>query len=449
MKERSVKVKITLLLTILMTMLAALMIVFMLIFSNRVAMQTARKQLTDTLRTNLNYVELTEHRPSIQEGFSYAHNGIVSLIYNQNKALIAGQIPVGFQGEVPFENGVIQTVDAGDTKYLVLDMWIADGWEQGVWMRGLMEAPNHAVLTRNLLTVAGLTLPLFVLLVSLGSYHIMKQTFRPLDKITAAAEAIQEAKDLSGRIGITDGKDEFSRLAENFDRMFERLEHSFETEKQFTSDASHELRTPISIIKGACEYAMKYDETPEERAETIDMIHRQADKMAGLVSQLLSMTRMEQGVEKIKMETIALGDFLRNFSAEQHWKEEEIVIHAAESCLVEGNAELLGRLLQNLVENAVKYSPKQETVYIFLEDTKEEIRLSVKDRGIGIAKEEQEKIWKRFYQVDSSRSSDEGAGLGLSMVKQIAKLHGGSMSVESSPGEGSTFTLHLPRKNKF
>ena len=449
MKERSVKVKITLLLTVLMTMLAALMIVFMLIFSNRVAMQTARKQLTDTLRTNLNYVELTEHRPSIQEGFSYAHNGIVSLIYNQNKALIAGQIPVGFQGEVPFENGVIQTVDAGDTKYLVLDLWIADGWEQGVWMRGLMEAPNHAVLTRNLLRVAVLTLPLFILLVSLGSYHIMKQTFRPLEKITAAAEAIQEAKDLSGRIGITDGKDEFSRLAENFDRMFERLEHSFETEKQFTTDASHELRTPISIIKGACEYAMKYDETPEERAETIDMIHRQADKMAGLVSQLLSMTRMEQGVEKIKMETIALGDFLRNFSAEQQWKEEQIVIHAAESCLVEGNAELLGRLLQNLVENAVKYSPKQETVHIFLEDTKEEIRLSVKDRGIGIAKEEQEKIWKRFYQVDSSRSSDEGAGLGLAMVEQIAKLHGGSMSVESSQGEGSTFTLHLPRKNKF
>ena len=226
--------------------------------------------------------------------------------------------------------------------------------------------------------------------------------------------------------------------------MFERLERSFEAEKQFTSDASHELRTPVSIIKGACEYAEKYDETPEDHAETISMIQRQADKMAVLINQLLHITRMEQGTENISMEQINLGEFANSFCNEQPWDHSRFTLTATNDVSVAANKDLLGRLIRNLVENAFKYSSADGQVRLNIFSTSTEVLLSVQDSGIGIPLEEQSKIWQRFYQVDSSRRNDDGSGLGLSMVEQIAKLHGGYMTLESIPKKGSTFTLHLP-----
>lgn len=444
MKNKSVKAKITILLTLLMATLALLLLIFMLFISSSVATQTVKQQLTNTVRSNLSYVEVTDHKPNIQDGFSFYHNGISTLIYSQSESLLAGQIPVSFQSEVPFENGMIRIVDADTEEYLVLDLWIASDWNNGVWLRGLVEAPNNEALARNLLLIALFALPMFVLLAGLGSYHITRRTFRPLEHITATAEAINDAKDLSGRINLPPGKDEFSRLAADFDKMFERLERSFEAEKQFTADASHELRTPISIIKGACEYAEKYDETPEDHAETISMIHRQADKMSTLVSQLLSMTRMEQGTESILMEQIDLSKFARTICEEQLWNEDRLTLNASSHIFVHANQELLGRLIRNLVENAFKYSDEHEHVWLTVISNKTEAILSVRDNGIGIAPEDQEKIWQRFYQVDSARSNDEGSGLGLSMVKQIAEIHGGYLTLESELKIGSTFSLHLP-----
>lgn len=444
MKNKSVKTQITFLLTLLMATLTILLLTFMLIISNSVAAQTAKGQLTDVVRSNLTHVEVQEKKPILDDQFSYYHNGVSTLVYSQNESLIAGQIPVSFQAEVPFENGSIRTVNVGETDYLVLDLFLAETWNHGVWLRGLIEAPNNKALSFNLLIIAFIALPLFMLLAALGSHHITRRAFRPLEHITAAAEAINEAKDLSGRIGLPFGEDEFSRLAADFDKMFERLERSFEAEKQFTADASHELRTPISIIKGACEYAEKYDETPEDHAETISMIHRQADKMSTLVSQLLSMTRMEQGTESILMEQIDLSKFARTICEEQLWNEDRLTLNASSHIFVHANQELLGRLIRNLVENAFKYSDEHGHVWLTAISNKAEAILSVRDNGIGIAPEDQEKIWQRFYQVDSARSNDEGSGLGLSMVKQIAEIHGGYLTLESELKIGSTFSLHLP-----
>ena len=448
MKNRSVKAQITLLLTLLMAALAILLLILMLIISCSVATQTAKHQLTQNLRSNLSFVEVTERKPNIMEGFSFYHNGITTLVYSANESLIAGQIPVSFQAEVPFENGIIRTVDVEDGKYLVLDFWLAHDWNTGVWLRGLAEAPNNQMLTRNLLLIALFALPVFILLAGIGSYRITKRTFKPLEHITATAEAINDAKDLSGRINLPPGKDEFSRLAEDFDQMFERLERSFEAEKQFTADASHELRTPISIIKGACEYAKKYDETPEDHAETISMIHRQADKMSALVSQLLSMTRMEQGTENTKMEQLDFSEFVHTFFTDQPFDHPRLTMDISKYIFVQANSELLGRLIRNLVENAFKYSDASTPICISLTSDENEAQFSVQDQGPGIPLEEQEKIWQRFYQVDSSRSDEVGSGLGLSMVKQIAKIHNGYMRLNSIPQKGSTFTLHLPLEKK-
>ena len=446
MKFHSVKTQITLLLTMLMAVLAVLLLVFMLFVTNTVATQTTRQQLVNTLRSNLSYIEVQESKPAIDENFSYYHNGISSLIYSKNESLLAGQVPVTFHTEVPFENGAIRTIESGDSKYLVLDFWLASDWDHGIWLRGLAEAPDTSALSRNLLFIAFLALPAFILLAGFGSHHIARKAFRPLDHITAAAEAINDAKDLSGRIELPSSNEEFSRLANDFNHMFERLERSFEAEKQFTSDASHELRTPVSIIKGACEYAQKYDETPEDHAETISMIQRQADKMSTLITQLLHMTRMDQGTENISMELIDLSVFTESFCKEQPWNVDQFTLTLEPEISILANKELLGRLIRNLVENALKYSSQDGHVWINVSSNQEEILLSIQDNGIGIPLEQQSKIWQRFYQVDASRGADEGSGLGLSMVKQIAKIHGGYMTLESTLGCGSTFTFHLPEK---
>lgn len=446
MKKLSVKVKITVWITALVAVLTVVLVAMASFVSGRVATQEATQQLYSVVQSNLDYVTVTDTTPQIDENFQYYHNGVSSLVYSKSGSLVAGQLPVNFKVTEEFENGVIRTVESGDNKFLVVDIWLPSSWENGVWIRGLTDVPDDNYMLRYLMHISAITLPLFTLMAALGSYFIIKGAFKPLDKITAAATAINEAKDLAGRINLPEGNDEFSRLAENFDSMFERLERSFEAEKQFTADASHELRTPVAIIKGACEYAQKYDETEEERQETIAIIHRQADKMAVLIQQLLSMTRMEQGTEKLNFEPTDMAQFVENTAEEQNWCTERIKLELQKNVIVNADASLLARLLTNLVENSFKYAAENGDITIAVQADDSEAVLSVKDQGEGIAPEYTEKIWQRFYQIDTSRSDEEntGSGLGLSMVKQIAKLHGGYMTLESKKGSGSVFALHLP-----
>lgn len=448
MRNFSVKVRLTVWLTLLMALLAGLLLVFMLSISSAVASQTAMSQLSQTVQSNVGQVKLTEGKLELGDDFHFYRSGVTMLVYSQNEALLAGQIPVSFTAGEPFQNGVTRIVPSGEERYLVLDIRIPMGWEECIWLRGIMEAPENGALTRNLLTVALAALPIFIFLVAAGCYWISKRAFRPLDNITATALAINEARDLSRRIDLPPGKDEFSRLAGTFDRLFERLERSFEAEKQFTADASHELRTPVSIIKGACEYAEKYDETPEERQETISMIHRQADRMSELISGLLSMTRLEQGTETARMEQVDLRELVSSICKESVYTQERLSVELPEKVMVQADPTLLSRLIQNLIENGFKYGKPGGRVWISAGASEDEVLLRVRDDGIGIPPEQQDKIWQRFYQVDTSRGDEGGAGLGLAMVQQIARIHGGYMTLKSEPDVGSEFTLHLP-KNIF
>lgn len=444
MKRLSVKTKLTGWLTLLMVLLAGLLFAFLLSISRKVVSETAISQLSQVVQSNLEQVGMIKGRLELGSGFSFYRTGVSTLIYSQSEALLAGQIPVYFAGERAFEDGRIRKVSAGEDQYLVLDVWHPVDEENGVWVRGILEAPENKLLVRNLFLVVCITFPFFIALAALGSYFIVKRAFRPLEDITATAVSINEAKDLYRRIGLPSDGDEFCRLANTFDQLFGRLEHSFEAEKQFTADASHELRTPVSIIQGACEYAKKYDETAEDHQETISMIHRQALGMSELISQLLSMTRLEQGTELLQMEDVELGELLCSLCETQAYDRNRLTLTIPKDITVKADSVLLSQLVQNLIENAWKYGKPEGHVWVSISRGKEEALLEVKDDGIGIPPEEQEKVWQRFYQVDSARSREGGAGLGLALVQQIAKLHGGYMTLSSECGAGSTFTLHLP-----
>lgn len=447
MRKLSVKIRITVWLTALTALLSVLLLSFLLSISNAVIYQSAASRLSYVLRENLTHVNLKNGKLELEEEFRFYQNGVSTLIYNDSKALLAGQIPVSYNNtEETFENGRIRTVSSGEDSYLILDFRLPFGWKDGVWIRGLMESSASKSAAQNLLFSAMIALPAFVILAAVGSYRIIQNAFSPLEQITKTAESINEARDLSRRIALTPGSDEFSRLAAVFDALLERLERSFEAEKQFTSDASHELRTPVSIIKSACEYSLKYDETRQEQEETLHMISRQAEKMSEIISQLLSITRLEQETEQLILEPVDIGELLKSLCEEQPYDPKRLILSIEDPITAPANPLLLSGLVQNLIDNAFKYGKPDGLIRVSLIHSGSEAVIAVQDNGPGILPEEQEKIWQRFYQSDSSRSSQNGAGLGLPMVKQIARLHGGYMTLESTPESGSIFAFHLPEK---
>ncbi|MCD8067195.1 MAG: HAMP domain-containing histidine kinase [Oscillospiraceae bacterium] len=447
MKGLSVKVRITVGITLMMLLLSGAVLVCLMSISRSVTVQTAMTQLSQAVQSNLAYVDVDDGALALDDGFQFYHSGVYTLVYSSTETLLAGQVPVSFTASEPFSNGETRIVDVDGDEYIVLDLWVASGWDDGVWLRGIMELPEQVQTSRNILIMTMIALPLFVFLAALGSYIIIRRAFRPLDNITATVSAINDTSDLTGRIPTPPNRDEFARLTDTFNGMFERLEDAFESEKQFIADASHELRTPVSIIKGACEYAEKYDDTPEERQESISMIHRQADKMSRLISQLLSMTRLEHGTERLSFERCDLGELVEEVCAEADCGGAKLHVEAEPELTASVDTALLGRLLRNLVENALRYGRPDGDVWVSVSRGQNgEKLLSVRDNGIGIAPEQQEQVWKRFYQVDPSRSDSSGSGLGLAMVRQIAQTLGGYMTLESVPDKGSTFTLHLPEK---
>lgn len=447
----SVKLKITLWFTAFMTIISGICLILILTIDSQVARNQAYSLLSDTVRENVGKVRLTGNRQlDLDEDFSFYKNGVYILLYNKNKALLSGQTPPYFPVDAELENGVTKAVSGSEDGFYVFDLWVPSGWEDGVWIRGTIQRHNSSQEAGSILSMFFLILPFIILSASLGGYLIVRRALEPIEQITKAAGSITEGRDLTRRIGLTRGSDEALRLANSFDHMFERLEHSFETEKQFASDASHELRTPTAVILAQCGYIRKYAGSEEEYLEGVAVIERQAQKMSLLINRLLDMTRLEFGTRKLAkentdvslmVETLCeeLDTGARGISLERDIKEH---LHA------QADAHLLSRAIMNLLENARKYGKDNGHIRVKLHDSGDNLILEVEDDGIGIAPEHQEKIWQRFYQVNSSRQAGSGLGLGLSMVRQIVQLHDGDISVNSRPGVGSCFTVVLPKGEK-
>jgi signal transduction histidine kinase len=293
-------------------------------------------------------------------------------------------------------------------------------------------------------------LPLLYLITLLGGFAITTRAFLPVEKISMATNHIISGKDLTKRIDIGEGKDEIHLLADTINNMLDRLETSFETEKQFTSDASHELRTPLSVIKAHTEFALEFAESEEDYKEALEVINRQGDKMSALLSQLLFFTRLEQSNRKVELKEGNLSNLVQSIFDDRYLVlqgKREFVGSIEDGITARYDESLLSRLIDNLLDNAEKYSEVGSTIKIKLWDTETAIKLSVEDSGKGILPENLDKIWNRFFREDESRSEEYGTsfGLGLSMVKEIASIHNGTIDVDSQINVGSTFTLTLPK----
>ncbi len=316
-----------------------------------------------------------------------------------------------------------------------------------IWVRGIVAANSTNGVWNVLAQLAVILLPVFLIVCSVVGRIITKRALEPVRLLSEAVEEIHSGRDLTRRVTVTDGDPMISGLADKFNEMFSRLRLSFENERQFSGDVSHELRTPTAVILAECEYQLSRGELDSEDREGFENVQKQAEGMKLLISQLLEMTRLEQGAGKLSLEKEDFGVLVGVVCDDVYATDKKqltLTRDIDEGVSMDMDVLLMTRLVTNLLTNAFRYTAQGGNVGVSLKKSDGKIRLSVADDGVGIAAEHKDKIWNRFYRVDKSRCREEGcSGLGLPMVKQIALLHGGEVSVESEEGRGSVFSVEF------
>ena len=444
MRFLTIKTRVTIYFTLMMLLIVGLVIGVILIAGRGVISDTAEGTLLDVVHDEIDDVEFDDGYLDLDELDFYRHNVYVQA-YDASGLLLGGAGPSDFDGAAEFHNGEIRSVSVDNQPWLVYDLYLADS-NGGVWLRGITSADNNFSAARVITILALIILPVLVVITAVIGWLIARHAFKPVRQITDTVDAINDGDDLTARIGLHRGRDEIHRLAATFDSMFDRLELSFNAEKRFASDASHELRTPVSIILAECEYARANAQTVEDYQESLDVVERQGRRMSGLINQLLNITRMDQGTQAISREEAdfsELVDVVTDEAVRASGKDFTVEKHIEPGVTANIDVGLMSRLVQNLVENACKYTPDGGKITVSLHAAGGRATLTVSDTGIGIAKRDLGHIWERFWQADSSRGVDRGSGLGLAMVKQIADAHGGKLSVESEPGQGSSFSYSM------
>jgi heavy metal sensor kinase len=288
--------------------------------------------------------------------------------------------------------------------------------------------------------------PLALAASALGGWFLARRALDPVDAMVEAARRI-EAEDLTRRIPAPSSDDELARLAAVLNDMLARLERSFGAVRRFSADAAHELRTPLTILKGEIEVALRSSRMPAEIQQTLVSCLEEVDRLNSVVEDLLLMARMEGNAMSARPKPVNLAQVLEDVAPAVS----ELATRAGNTCTVatvgplwvEGYDSLLFRLVFNLTENAIKYTPSGGTIEVTLEEQNGSAVLEVKDNGPGIAPDAQEHIFDRFYRGDPSREGS-GTGLGLALVRSIIQLHRGQIRVSSALGKGSCFRVILP-----
>lgn len=456
----------------------------------------------------------------IDDDFLEILNNVESALYTEEGELMYGNNPLsremegeGFAGERLYRKRI------NGRDYFVYDKGLSGDGVDGLWIRGIVPLNQTGVQMKRITRGFLLFSPLIILIVAGGSFAAAEGILQPIRKMEKTASSITHGDDLNLRIDPGSSEDELYHLANTFNDMFERLEQDFLREKQFISDASHELRTPVAVIQTEAEYALAKERTPEEYSEGMRAIQRQARRMKNLVEDLLGLRRLSAPGDYYDISEVDLSSLVAEVCEDMgriSRKRVTITVYAEPGITVLGSRDLLERMLVNLLDNADKYgreggytevtlarltpaeqsgvelqgsrlqarrsqaelqtdrllergsAAEQQTDWLQMRGSAAEQQanrlfsrekrsatdpmspqaqaaacLTVRDDGQGISPEAKDRIFDRFFREDTARSSAGGYGLGLALVREIVRLHGGSISVDSTPGEGSVFTVTI------
>ena len=452
MKRFSLKLKLTAMYSFFMVLVTCLCLAVLFSLSGNEILTSAQMHLRERVQESADEIELEDGEFEIDSDFYSLDNNVYLALYDTGGNFLYGKVPPGLEQAPQFEDGKIQTVKSGTEQWYVYDVQYEMENGQEFYIRGVVSVTETQKEFLIAVRFAVILLPLTVILTALMGYRLIRRTLLPVRQMTETVQEIQKDGDLSRRIGVSQetGKDEFYQLAGTFDGMLESLEQAFLRERQFTSDVSHELRTPVSVILAQCEASLNRTDLSEEQRKEILLIRKKAGEMSQMISQLLLLSRADQGRQQLNKEEINISE-LTEIIVEEHKmlaQRRKIEVHTEIEPNITGylDESFYIRMLDNLISNAVSYGKEGGNIKVTLHQIPSGVRGTVEDDGIGISRDDQVHIWERFYRVDASRTGKEDgshSGLGLSMAKWIAQAHGGNVRVESEFGKGSCFTFEL------
>ncbi len=326
---------------------------------------------------------------------------------------------------------------AGPVRYLAIPM-IYDGRQRGIFVVAVLMADRLAA-ADGAVRIGALVSGSIFLLASVIAWLAAGTILKPLRTLSEMAQSINDS-DLSQRIPV-EGDDEIAELGRTFNSMLDRLEDAFDAQRNFVDDAGHELRTPITVIRGNLELM---GDDPTERRETVALVTAELDRMSRIVDDLLVLAKAEQP-DFVRHEYVDLGELTRDLATKaQAFDGRTWEIDSAEEAVIFADEQRITQAVMNLMRNAAEHTPREARVAVGSRVEGDKASIWVRDGGPGIPREEQERLFQRFARGQSGRRATGGAGLGLAIVKAIVDAHGGTIRVASTPGLGAMFTIELP-----
>ncbi len=501
--RRSITTRITIWFSIVLVVIVVLTFRIFWVVSASILQKTIREYLYSSVEENCDKIQFLASREDadpydtddfyikygggwleVDDDFLDEINEVSSALYTTDGTMLYGKNPIARDiGLEQFKDSrLYEYYTTSNNRYYVYDRKLTANKMEGLWIRGIVPLSSEERQLNDIFRSAMIYVPVLLVLALAGSYVTVSNAMAPVRKIEQVASEITRGDDLKRRIDIGDVSRELYDLAASFNSMLDRLEHSFEAEQQFTSDASHELRTPTSVIMAQTEFALDRERTPEEYRSAMLVIARQGRRMNALIGAMLDYTRLELRPGIYPMEKLDFSELTESTAKDMAMiglKNIQVETSIENNVYVFGNRMLLERVVQNLIDNAYKYGKENGHTMVRLQqcpidgkidsktdrktdrkidgksgdhrgkkssDAAPEVVLTVEDDGSGISEEEQIHIFERFYRGDPSRSASGkayGAGLGLSMVKKIVEVHGGRIEVRSAVGEGTVFSVFL------
>ena len=412
MKRSSLQWKLTLWFSAALVLMAVLTFIVVFFVSHSVLQKQLRTELIHTVEDNVDEVEFyrsiaqmdqdgdTDHY--IRYGVGYLEidddfldqvNGMTTALYHENGSLLYGENPIAAAGMLAFEDGVCRTVRVRGETWYIFDRRLEQNPLRDLWLRGAVPETRADAPLRDIVYVCVWSLLALTLIAIAGGVLIARRALKPLRAM-----------------------------------------------------ASHELRTPMAVIMAQCEDALSGEKTGADYREAFSVIHRQGRRMNRMISGMLELVRMERKTDRYAREPFNLSALTESVCEDMALiceKNIALTTDVEPDISITGDQTLITRLLGNLIGNAYRYGRENGHIIVTLHRAGSAIELTVSDDGIGIAPDQQKKIFRRLYQGASERSGD-GAGLGLAMARQIARLHGGELTVVSEEGKGSAFTARFP-----
>jgi len=446
MRALTIRAKITLWYTGILLLLLGVFSIFIYVMTARAMYQGSKELIKAHAAQAASSIEVENGHINSAELNELLVSGTYITVYNREGRLIAGTEIHSKIDRLSRNLGRVREVELNENLWLTYDLAVYNNNRIVAWIRASRSLGSVKETLDNLKIMMLIAIPFSLGIAAFGGIFLAKKALLPIDHITRTAREIGQG-DLSKRLNLPRVEDEVGRLVMVFDEMLEKLEVSFNRERQFTSDASHELRTPIAVITAQTEEALAGKRSEEEYREALQVILKESKKMGQIITQLLNLTREDKNRYRTEMEEIDLGIIAEEVIDEMRGIAEQegvtFQFEGEESLIVRADQTLITRLFINLIENAIRYNQKKGWVKVILSKESQYAKIVIKDNGVGIGKEHLSHIFDRFYRVDKARSRN-GTGLGLSIVKWVVDVHKGKISVESKENEGTTFTILLP-----